>query len=42
MIRLQMMAATHAIQTHATIVGVDELRKDIEVFVQHLSACGAQ
>ena len=35
MIRLQMIAATHAIQTHSTVVGVDEIRKDIEVFVQH-------
>ena len=35
MIRLQMIAATHAIQTHSTVVGVDVIRKDIEVFVQH-------
>ena len=35
MIRLQMMAATHAIQTHSTVVGVDEIRKDIEVLAQH-------
>ena len=35
MIRLQIIAATHAIQTHSTVVGVDEIRKDIEVFVQH-------
>ena len=35
MIRLQMIAATHAIQTHATVVGVHEIRKNIEVFIQH-------
>ena len=35
MIRLQIIAATHAIQTHSTVVGVDDIRKDIEVFVQH-------
>ena len=35
MIRLQMIAATHAIRTHSTAVGVDGIRKDIEVFVQH-------
>ena len=34
-IRLQMIAATHAMKTHSTVVGVDEIRKDIVVFVQH-------
>ena len=30
-----MTAATHAIQTNSTVVGVDVIRKDIEVFIQH-------
>ena len=38
MIRLQMIAATNAIQTHSTVVGVDETRKNIEVFIQHSTA----
>ena len=30
-----MIAATHAIQTYSTVVvGVDDIRKDIEVFIQ--------
>ena len=37
MIRLQMIAATHAIQNHSIVSGVDEIRKDIEVYVQHLT-----
>ena len=28
---------THTIQNFSTVVGVDEIRKDIEVFVHHLT-----